>query len=196
MNHRHLLPDEIDLLVDDEVGFGVAPLRAHLRECADCTARVEEARFVVDALEELPHFAPSFTFADRVMAQVPVFVPWHVAARDSVRRWVPQSRPARVLVLSTASAVASVLTFAMIWIATQSDLLVFTTGVIGGRFREIVNEAFRTLVVTMFGDQVFVAIQQVGAIGLIIAALGIVGAAAGAVFGLKAIATASSRRRS
>jgi len=26
MNHRHLLPDEIDLLLDDEVGFGVNPL--------------------------------------------------------------------------------------------------------------------------------------------------------------------------
>ena len=27
MNHRHLLPDEIDLLLDDEVGFGVTPLQ-------------------------------------------------------------------------------------------------------------------------------------------------------------------------
>jgi hypothetical protein len=50
-------------------------------------------------------------------------------------------------------------------------------------------------VVTLFGDQVFVAIQQIGGIGLAIAALGFVGAAAGAIFGLKAIATASSRRR-
>jgi len=196
VNHRHLLPNEIDLLVDDEVGFGVAPLRAHLRECAECMARVEEARFVVDALEELPHFAPSFNFAERVMAQVPVFVPWHVAARDSVRRWIPQSRSARVLVLGTASAVASVLTIAMIWIATQTDLLVFTTGVIGGRVREIMSDAFRDVVVTLFGDQVFIAIQQVGAIGLTIAALGFVAAATGAIFGLKAIATVSSRRRS
>ena len=196
MNHRHLLPDEIDLLVDDEVGFGVAPLKAHARECAECMARVEEARFVVDSLEELPHFAPSFNFSDRVMAQVPVFVPWHVAARESVRRWVPQSRSARVLVLGTASAVASVLTIAMIWIASQTDLLVFSTGVVGGRIREVVSDAIRDVVVTLFGDQVFVAIQQVGAIGLTVAALGFVGAAAGAIFGLKAIATASSRRRS
>ena len=195
MNHRHLLPDEIDLLVDDEVGFGVAPLRAHARECAECMARIEEARFVVDSLEELPHFAPSFNFADRVMTQVPVFVPWHVAARESVRRWIPQSRPARVLVLGTASAVASILTIAIVWIASQTDLLVFSTGVIGGRIREVVSDAARDIVVTLFGDQVFVAIQQVGGIGLTIAALGFVGAAAGAIFGLKAIATASSRRR-
>ena len=93
MNHRHLLPDEIDLLLDDEVGFGVAPLKAHIRDCADCRAQVDEARFVVDALEDLPHFAPSHTFADRVMSQVPVFVPWHVAARDTVRRWLPTVAP-------------------------------------------------------------------------------------------------------
>ena len=82
MNHRHLLPDEIDLLLDDEVGFGVQPLKAHIRDCADCRAKVDEARFVVDALEDLPHFAPSHSFANRVMSQVPVFVPWHVAARE------------------------------------------------------------------------------------------------------------------
>ena len=44
MNHRHLLPDEIDLLLDDEVGFGVNPLRSHVRDCADCRAKVEDAR--------------------------------------------------------------------------------------------------------------------------------------------------------
>ena len=59
MNHRHLLPNEIDLLVDGEAGFGVAPLRAHILECSDCRERLEDARVVVDALESLPyqHFA-------------------------------------------------------------------------------------------------------------------------------------------
>ena len=51
MNHRHLLPDEIDQLVDSEAGFGIAPLKAHLRECADCHAEVEDARRLVSALE-------------------------------------------------------------------------------------------------------------------------------------------------
>ena len=46
MKHRHLLPNEIDLLVDGEVGFGVAPLRAHVRECAECHAKLDEAREV------------------------------------------------------------------------------------------------------------------------------------------------------
>src|SRR6476646_413137 len=95
MNHRHLLPDEIDLLLDDEVGFGVNPLRSHLRDCAECRAKVEDARFVVDVLADLPHFAPSHSFASRVMSQVPVFVPWHVSARQTVAQYVPQSQSMR-----------------------------------------------------------------------------------------------------
>ena len=30
MQHRHLLPNEIDLLVDGDTGFGVQPLREHV----------------------------------------------------------------------------------------------------------------------------------------------------------------------
>src|SRR6476659_9853658 len=97
MNHRHLLPNEIDLLVDGDAGFGVAPLRAHIDECAECRGQVEDARIVVDALEALPHFAPDSRLADRVMAQVPVFVPAHVAARGSVARWTPHTANARVV---------------------------------------------------------------------------------------------------
>src|SRR5579871_5571050 len=88
MNHRHLLPDEIDQLLDGETGFGVAPLQAHLRDCEQCQAAFEEQREVVEALEHLPRLAPSPEFASRVMAQVQIYEPWHVAARDSVVAWV------------------------------------------------------------------------------------------------------------
>ena len=135
MNHRHLLPDEIDLLLDDEVGFGVPPLRAHLGECGECRARVEDARMAVDALEAVPHFAPTHTFADKVMSQVPVFVPWHVTARDTVARWLPQSRPARVAVAMLATSAASIMTVAILWIATQTDVLVLASGAAGDRVR-------------------------------------------------------------
>ena len=95
---RHLLPNEIDLLLDGEVGFGVTPLKAHVRTCEDCRTTLEEARTVVTALEHLPHLAPSPLFANRLMSQVQVFVPWHVAALDSARRYVPRSQPVRYLV--------------------------------------------------------------------------------------------------
>jgi hypothetical protein len=195
MNHRHLLPDEIDLLLDDEVGFGVSPLRAHLRDCADCRDRVVAAKRVMEALEDVQHFAPSHAFADRVMSQVPVFVPWHVTARQSALRYVPRSRPARVMVGVTATAMASVLTALILWVATQTDALQLAGAVASGRLGSLMLDAARTVLSTMFGDQMFAIIQQAGTVGIAAALLGVAMLAAGSVFGLRALAVASSRRR-
>ena len=195
MNHRHLLPDEIDLLLDDEVGFGVAPLKAHIRDCADCRAKVDEARIVVDALEDLPHLAPSHTFADRVMSQVPVFVPWHVAARDAVSQWVPQSRSARVAMVAMATSAGAVLTGVILWIATQADVVALASGAAGDGVQRLASNAGRGILATVFGDQMFAAIQRFGAVGIAAALLGIIVTAAGSAAGLRALAAASSRRR-
>ena len=196
MNHRHLLPTEIDLLLDGEEGFGVAPLKAHVRSCGECQARLEEARFVTDSLEELPHFVPSHAFADRVMALVPVYVPWHVAARDSVRRWIPQSRPARAATIALAASAASVLTAVMVWIATQTDVLVFATGIAGTRLREALVTAGQDALASLFGAQALALASQMGTAGMAALAGGFFAVAAAATFGLRSIALASSRRRS
>lgn len=195
MNHRHLLPTEIDLLLDDEEGFGVAPLKAHVRSCPECSTRLEDARLVTDSIEELAHFAPSFSFADSVMAQVPVFVPWHVAARDSIKARIPASRPARVAALGLAASVASVLTVAILWVASQTDLLVFATGIAGSRFREMLMDGGRDAVLTLFGSQTVALASQAGSLGLAFLFGGFLVAAATATFGLRSIAVASSRRR-
>ena len=195
MNHRHLLPDEIDLLLDDEVGFGVAPLKAHIRDCAQCKAQVDEARFIVDALEDAPHFAPSHTFTDRILAQVPIFVPWHVTARDTVVRWLPQSRSARVAVAVLATSAASIVTVFILWIATQTDVVAVATGVAGDQVRGFVYDAGRQVLSAVFGEQFFAIIQRTGTFGLAAALLGLVAAAGGSVAGLRALAAASSRRR-
>ena len=196
MNHRHLLPDEIDLLLDaDEVGFGVNPLRAHIRDCAECAAKVDDARQVVDALEDLPRFAPSHDFANRVMLQVPVFVPWHVTARETVARYVPQSRSARVAVGALATSVASVLTIAILWITTQTDVLVVASGAAGDQMKGLVFQTGRLILSTVLGDQMFAMIQRTGTIGIAAALLGLVAATGGSVAGLRALAYASSRRR-
>jgi hypothetical protein len=195
MNHRHLLPDEIDLLLDDEVGFGVTPLRAHIRECARCRALVDEARVAVDALEAVPHFAPSHLFADRVMASVPVFVPWHVAARDAAERWLPQARRTRFIVAGLATSVASLVTLAILWVATQTDALVLATGAAGNELRGVAMDAGQRAVAAIFGEQALRLVQGAGSLG-IAAALGIlVLATAGSVAGFRALALASSRRR-
>jgi len=195
MNHRHLLPDEIDLLLDDEVGFGVAPLKAHIRDCDHCRAQVDEARSIVDALEDVPHFAPSHRFTDRVLAQVPVFVPWHVTARDTVVRWLPQSRSARFAVAALATSAASIVTVVMLWIATQTDVVALATGVAGDQVRGLVYDAGRQVLATVFGEQFFAIIQRTGTFGIAAALLGLVAAAGGSIAGLRALAAASSRRR-
>lgn len=196
MNHRHLLPDEIDLLLDDEVGFGVQPLKAHLAECDECRTRVEEARFVVDALEDVPHFAPSHTFTDKVLAQVPVFVPWHVTVRDTVLRWLPQSRPARIAVAALVTSAASMMTVIILWIATQSSVVAVATGAAGDQVvRGLIYSAGHEVLATVFGDQVFGIIQQTGSLGIAAALLGLIAAAGGSIAGLRALAAASSRRR-
>ena len=121
--NRHLLPDEIDQLLDGEAGFGIAPLRAHVRRCGECQAELETARAVALALDDLPHVAPSPLFADRVMQQVQVFEPWHVALVDALRQLVPQSRPARALAAAGGFSLAALVTVAALWIAARVDIL-------------------------------------------------------------------------
>ena len=195
MNHRHLLPNEIDLLVDGEVGFGVAPLRAHVEECPDCRAKVEETRTVCDVLDHLPRLVPSSRFADRVMTQVQVFVPWHVAALDSARRLVPQSRPARVLAGALAASVATVLSLATLWLAARFDVLTFFSGLALERARGAVLGAVEATVAAAFGDSVLAMVRSSGLVGLSIAVLVLIAATAATAVGLRALAGASARRR-
>jgi hypothetical protein len=194
VNHRHLLPNEIDLLVDGEAGFGVAPLRAHVAECDDCRARLEDARVVVDALEALPHFAPDSRLADRVMAQVPVFVPAHVAARDSVAQWMPRSAPARVAAAVVATSVAGLLTLAMVWLASRGNAVMFVTGLFTDRLQRLVLGTVRDVALTLLGESAVAAIQASGTLGVTLLVVGFLGTVVGTVLALRRVATAASRR--
>jgi hypothetical protein len=194
VNHRHLLPNEIDLLVDGEAGFGVAPLRAHVAECDDCRARLDDARIVVDALEALPHFAPDSRLADRVMAQVPVFVPAHVAARDSVFRWLPQSGRTRAAAAIIGASVGGLLTVAMVWLASRGDAVVFATGLFADRLQTLVMGTARDVALAVLGESAVAALQAAGTLGVTLLVLGFLGTALGTVFALRRLATASSRR--
>jgi hypothetical protein len=193
MNHRHLLPNEIDLLVDGEAGFGVAPLRAHIQECPECRDRLEDARVVVEALESLPHVAPDSRLAERVMAQVPVFVPAHVAARDTVRRWLPQSAAARIAAVAVAGSMAFTLTLGMVWLALQGDAMVFLSGLLGDRIRTAVVGAARDLAVALLGDAALATLQGLGAVGASILLLAFLLAAAGTIAGIRRLAIAGRR---
>jgi hypothetical protein len=192
---RHLLPQEIDLLLDNEVGFGVQPLRAHVRQCDRCRAELEEARQVVAELERLPHFAPSTAFADRVMAQVQVFEPAHVAAANSVLRWVPQSRPTRAAAVAAAAMVALVLSVGALWLGTRVDAVVFFSGLVVDRARRAMLAGLGDFIGATLGQPALDALQTSGPAGVALGLTGLLLAVATAVLGLRALALASRRQR-
>lgn len=195
MQHRHLLPNEIDLLVDGDTGFGVQPLREHVAACPDCRARLAEAQDVVSTLSAIPLLSPRMGLADRVMAQVPVFVPWHVAARDTIRHWMPATPVARVLAATLVAVVGTVVSGLTLWIATRGDVLTTLTAAVGEQARSGLADAVGNIVVALFGPQVIGAVQQLGPMGIALAGGGFLIASLATVLGLRLIAT-SSRSRS
>jgi hypothetical protein len=196
MNHRHLLPNEIDLLLDGEVGFGVSPLRAHVDECEDCQARLARSRRVVDALEDLQHFAPSPRFTDRVMSQVQIIEPWHVAMTETARRFLPRSAPMRTLMTATASAMALALTSGAVWLALHADVTLYSMNLAAGRARTALMDGAASLIGTAFGQSGLDAVRSSGLRGLALGAGVMVVAVGGAAFGLRALATSNNTRRS
>ena len=193
---RHLLPNEIDLLVDGEMGFNVAPLRDHAATCADCQARVAEGRIVVEALERLTHLPPSHMFAERVMQRVEVFVPWHVSARDTVRRLVPKSRPARAIAAVMAGSVAIVLTLGTVWMFANADLLVVGFDLLGQRLRAGTISMLGSVLGTLFGPATFEALRAAGPLALVAATGTLLAVAMGVAVGMRFVVGAASRRRS
>jgi hypothetical protein len=74
MNHpeMHLTTDELELWA---LGLLGAARAIHLADCSLCRDIADRERKVILALVQLPGFAPSAGFADRVMSQVKVPTP-------------------------------------------------------------------------------------------------------------------------
>jgi len=68
----HLTTDEIELWAQ---GLLPAARALHLADCSLCRVEADRERKVILDLVQLPRFAPSAGFADRVMAQVRVHTP-------------------------------------------------------------------------------------------------------------------------
>ena len=195
MQHRHLLPNEFDLLLDAEAGFGVAPLRAHIGECPACAAELAEARVVCDALEALPHFAPRPRFAERVLAQVQVVEPWHVAAIDTARRLVPASRPVRLVMAATAAVAATSLSAGAVWLAFRADAALYFASIVADRARATLVDGAGAIVSQTFGAAALDAIRSGGLTGIALGAAVMFTAVGGAALGFRALATVSRNRR-
>ena len=194
MEHRHLLPDEIDQLLDGEAGFGLAPLHAHVENCGTCRAELTAARQVVNALERLPHLSPSPLFSERVMSQVQVFEPWHVSALDEAKRWLPASRPARAIGLAATSAVALVVSIGAVWMAVRLDAFIFFFDLAGQRARTAVFDSVGGAIANTFGVAAVDALRAGG----VTAAVGVTGflvLVVMAALGLRALVATARRRR-
>ncbi len=152
MLDRHLRPDEVDLLLDGDDGFGIAPLKAHVRHCAACHSKVEQARELLVALDSLPDFAPSVGFADRVMNQVHVFEPWHAAALNTARKFVPESRPRQIAASAGAAVGAGVITAGATWVLARADMALLLTSIGLEQFQERLGAAFRDVSASLLGQ--------------------------------------------
>lgn len=192
---RHLLPDEIDQLLDGEAGFGTAPLRMHVRQCAECRAALEEARTLVGSLERLPRLAPSAAFAGGVLARVEIFTPWHVALGDAVRAWVPRSHPARM----AAGALAAVVLLAS---GALSAWLLIHTGAVAAavemgmvRWRAEALGAMGGALTGVLGASGASAVRAAGSLGIAAAVVALLAAMACVLALLRAVATGRWARR-
>ncbi|WP_156799020.1 hypothetical protein [Gemmatimonas aurantiaca] len=195
MPDRHLRPDEIELLLDGEEGFGVAPLRAHVRSCLACQSELEQARELMVALDALPDFAPSIGFSDRVMSQVQVFEPWHVAATRSVEQLVPVSRPARIAAGFGAAITAGLATAGATWAVARADMAVVLTQLGLERFREQVVAAGSDVISTVLGQPGLEAMRSSSPEVMALAMGGFVAAAGMGVVGLRALASTARSTR-
>ena len=196
MQHRHLLSNEIDLLLDGEAGFGVAPLRTHVDGCAECRTRLDEARVVADALECLPHYAPRPGFADRVLSQVQIVEPWHVAALAIARRFVPESRPLRLLAMAGASVASVAISASAAWIALSTDLTVASATVLTARLRDAVLSGAAQGLEAIVGAGAAGALRANGAMAVAAGGFALLAAVAAAAFGFRALASVSRQRGS
>lgn len=192
--NRHLLPEEIDQLLDGEVGFGTAPLKQHVRTCAECRAELESARVLVNQLEQLPHFTLSPRFSEEVMERVHVFVPWHVALADSVRAFIPQQRRWRTAGLTGVAALASVLLIGALWMVTRLDAVLFVVELGVDRVRAAGAWAISNLVVSLFGDATARVLSASGPAGIALALLVTVLTALLAVGALRMVVAGARRR--
>jgi len=195
MHDRHLRSDEIDLLLDGEEGFGVAPLKAHVKSCVQCRMDFDRARELVVLLDGLPDFSPSPAFADKVMSQVHVFEPWHAAALATVSRFVPESRPARVAAGVGVAASAGLLTAASAWALSRADIGLLLAQVGLERVQERVSAAFTDVATAALGQPALDMLQSGGPGFAVLVLGGFVAAVGVGVVGLRALATSSRSRR-
>ncbi len=172
----------------------MAPLRQHLEDCADCRASVDALARVVAQIEALPHFRPAPLFADRLMARVEVYQPWHVAARDFLGRLIPESSAGRVVMGGLGATAAAGVTAGLVWVGQRADAVLFVGSYSLQRARAGLVASMIEATTSLLGAGAADSLQSGGPLVLAAASgaavLGVIGVAAA----VKGIATANRRR--
>lgn len=109
-----------------------ARAEAHLAGCPLCTAELESSRAVIAALDALPRFAPSATFADAVMARVlmPAEAP-EASTAKARRRWLPATRRGWMLVLAAVLAPLAPIVPFLAWVFSHPGVTAGSVWAIG-----------------------------------------------------------------
>ena len=192
--NRHLLPDEIDQLLDGEVGFETAPLKAHVRSCDQCHAELETARLLVRDLGHLPRLAPSGDFSDKVMARVQLFTPWHVALGDSLRALVPTSRRWRIAATAGLATGGALVTAVVVLALVRLDAVLFVGELVWDRLRSGAMSVLTSGVASLLGDGAAEAFRASGAVGVAVLLAGLTVTALVAAGALRAVAVRARSR--
>jgi hypothetical protein len=128
------------------------------------------------------------------MSQVQVFEPWHVTALDTVKQWVPASKPARALGLAAASVSGLLISLTAVWMAVRLDAFLFFFDLAGQRVRAVLFDSLGEAIASAFGAAAVDALRSGGAA----AAIGVTGfllLVVVAAFGLRAVVATARRRR-
>lgn len=193
MTSRHLRPDEFDLLLDGGEGFGVAPLRQHLEECPACRDELAAQQVVVDALDRLPDLAPAPGFANRVMAQVQVFEPWHAALGRSVESLLPASRGGQLAAGVAAAVGLGGVTAAATWLMARADMAFLLAQFGLDQLRNQLRDGAASVVAAALGSGGEAAVRGASPELLALWVGGFVAVSGVAVAGLRTLAAAESR---
>jgi hypothetical protein len=130
------------------------------------------------------------------MCNVQVIEPWHVAARTTVQRFVPESRPLRVLAGVGAGLASTAISASAVWLAFTVDLGFDSASFVTARARDMLVRATGATLEAVVGSGAADAVRANGSMAMAAGAVAIVAAVGASAFGFRALATASRQRGS
>lgn len=194
MHEPHLAPEDIDFLLDGDEGFGLHPLRKHVSGCADCRARLDDARAVARLIEALPHREPSPGFANAVMARVNVFEPWYVTVADGARQMIPRTGPWRTMFVAGSGLAACTVTALAVWVTLRIDLAAYAAQLGWTRVQTAAATATGSTLASVVGEPALEALRAGGLPAILIGTTGFLLVLALATLGFRGLVRVARRR--